>query len=347
MPTKAKYRERLSYYGELCRVLYDFRLTHGLSSVELCAFLYDFAPKTISGFIRDGNLPEAINVYISGGTPADTQKFYAVSSDYQTVWQGNPNTQVGDIVLLYSLAPYSAITGVFRSFSSGYYDPFSFYANRIWVGAPIRIPEIKLSVLKENPVWKEKGLVKANMQGVNGRQCSAEEYEALLEILRQSGFDTERLPKLISLALPEGSISMNERDVEITLLEPLLARLGFSEKDWLRQMPLRMGRGERVYPDYALFAQTCRGEEQAKFIWEAKYRIANIMDLREAFFQAKSYALRLNCLGLGLVALEGIWIASAQEHFSFEKLKYFSWQALAEPDIFSELIGLYGKQVLN
>lgn len=347
LPTKTKYRERLSYYGELSRVLYDFRLVHGLTSAELCAFLYDFAPNSISDFIQDGNLPEAVNVYISGGTQKDTQEFYTAAEDYQIFWQGNPNTQVGDIILLYSLAPYSAITGIFRAFSTGYYDPFSFYSNRIWVGSPIRIPEIKLSELKDNSVWKEKGLVKANMQGVNGRQCSTQEYEAILNILKQKGFAVGVLPKLISLALPEGSMPMNERDVEIALLEPLLKRLGFCEQDWLRQMPLRMGRGERVYPDYALLAQTRKGEEEAEFIWEAKYRISNKADLKEAFFQAKSYALRLNCQGLGLVALEGVWIVFADNHFSFEKLKYFSWQQLTEPDIFSELAGLCGKPILT
>ena len=79
----------------------------------------------------------------------------------------------------------------------------------------------------------------------------------------------------------------NERDVEITLLEPLLKRLGFDENDWLRQMTLRMGRNDRVFPDYALFANDRRGEESARFIWEAKYRIANERQLKDAFLQAK------------------------------------------------------------
>ena len=45
-------------------------------------------------------------------------------------------------------------------------------------------------------------------------------------------------------------------------------------------MTLRMGRNDRVFPDYALFANDRRGEESARFIWEAKYRIANERQLK-------------------------------------------------------------------
>lgn len=126
-----------------------------------------------------------------------------------------------------------------------------------------------------------------------------------------------------------GNLS-NERDVEITLLEPLLKRLGFDENDWLRQMTLRMGRNDRVFPDYALFANDRRGEESARFIWEAKYRIANERQLKDAFLQAKSYALRLGCDGFGLVALEGVWISTRQDDFKWERLKKFSWSELKQ-----------------
>lgn len=348
-PSKQKYRDRFLYYGNLCREIYEFRKKYSLDYIELNCFLYDFSLKTLPDFINTDELPDAINIYISGGTKEDTDLLRSNGEKYQTFWQGNPQTKIGDIILLYSLSPYSGLTAIFRAVSPTYYDPFSYYPERVWVGFPIVIPtihSIHLSELKSNPVWKEKGLVKANMQGVNGRECTSDEYNAIIEILKSKNFDVSILPKLPFLDEPDFRNLSNERDVEITLLEPLLKQLGFDENDWLRQMTLRMGRNDRVFPDYALFANDRRGEESARFIWEAKYRIANERQLKDAFLQAKSYALRLGCDGFGLVALEGVWISTRQDDFKWERLKKFSWSELKQEENFSRLIGLADKRVL-
>ena len=337
LPSKQKYRDRFLYYGNLCRDIYEFRKKYSLDYIELNCFLYDFSLKTLPDFINADELPDAINIYISGGTKEDTDLLTKNGEKYQTFWQGNPQTKIGDIILLYSLSPYSGLTAIFRAVSPTYYDPFSNYPERVWVGCPIVIQTIHLSELKNNPVWKEKGLVKANMQGVNGRECTSDEYNAIIEILKSKNFDVSILPKLPFLDEPDFGNLSNERDVEITLLEPLLKQLGFDEDDWLRQMTLRMGRNDRVFPDYALFANDRRGEESARFIWEAKYRIANERQLKDAFLQAKSYALRLGCDGFGLVALEGVWISTRQDDFKWERLHKFSWSSLKQKENFSIL----------
>ena len=348
LPSKQKYRDRFLYYGNLCRDIYEFRKKYSLEEyIELNCFLYDFSLKTLPDFINTDELPDAINIYISGGTKEDTDLLRSNGEKYQTFWQGNPQTKIGDIILLYSLSPYSGLTAILRAVSPTYYDPFSYYPERVWVGFPIVIPMIRLSELKSNPVWKEKGLVKANMQGVNGRECTSDEYNAIIEILKSKNFDVSILPKLPFLDEPNFGNLSNERDVEITLLEPLLKQLGFDENDWLRQMTLRMGRNDRVFPDYALFANDRRGEESARFIWEAKYRIANPRQLKDAFLQAKSYALRLGCDGFGLVALEGVWISTRQDDFKWERLQKFSWSELKQKENFSRLTGLAGKRVLK
>lgn len=337
LPSKQKYRDRFLYYGNLCRDIYEFRKKYSLDYIELNCFLYDFSLKTLPDFINADELPDAINIYISGGTKEDTDLLTKNGEKYQTFWQGNPQTKIGDIILLYSLSPYSGLTAIFRAVSPTYYDPFSNYPERVWVGCPIVIQTIHLFELKNNPVWKEKGLVKANMQGVNGRECTSDEYNAIIEILKSKNFDVSILPKLPFLDEPDFGNLSNERDVEITLLEPLLKQLGFDEDDWLRQMTLRMGRNDRVFPDYALFANDRRGEESARFIWEAKYRIANERQLKDAFLQAKSYALRLGCDGFGLVALEGVWISTRQDDFKWERLHKFSWSSLKQKENFSRL----------
>ena len=95
-----------------------------------------------------------------------------------------------------------------------------------------------------------------------------------------------------------------------------MQKLGFESKNWIRQLSVRMGRGQRNYPDYAIFVdKKNKGEEIAKFLWEAKFRISNEKQLLYSFQQAKSYARRLDSRAFGLVAVEGIWISSKKSDF--------------------------------
>ncbi|MBD5646675.1 MAG: hypothetical protein HDQ89_03350 [Desulfovibrio sp.] len=94
-----------------------------------------------------------------------------------------------------------------------------------------------------------------------------------------------------------------------------------------------MGRGIRYYPDYVIHAETERGNERGAFICEAKFRISSEKQRKEAFDQARSYALRLECRGLLLASCEGIWLSFAQDDFDFEKMEFFDWQELKAPDV--------------
>ncbi|MBQ2081822.1 MAG: hypothetical protein II461_08670, partial [Treponema sp.] len=57
----------------------------------------------------------------------------------------------------------------------------------------------------------------------------------------------------------------------------------------------------------------------------------------EAFKQAKSYAMRLQSIGFGLVTKEGIWISFSHDSFLFNKMKSYSWADLESPDVFNEV----------
>lgn len=96
--------------------------------------------------------------------------------------------------------------------------------------------------------------------------------------------------------------------MELRLLEPLLAEHGLDATQWQRQYPLRMGRGERIYPDYIVGLTGTRGEESAHAILEAKLTIGNHKQLHEAFLQARSYAERLRAEVVALVAVQGVWV---------------------------------------
>jgi hypothetical protein len=72
IPSKMKYKERLYYYFELCRALYEFRTNNDLSYIELNILLYFFAKNIIENIdIREEGLLEPTKVYISGATKED------------------------------------------------------------------------------------------------------------------------------------------------------------------------------------------------------------------------------------------------------------------------------------
>lgn len=332
LPGKTKYEDKCLYYILLCKVFFEFRQHHQMTPEEFCVFFYCFARHFISNPLTE-EMPKPLKVYISGANPENDHAYLqTISSTSVHYWQGNAETQPGDIILVYELAPQSHISSIWRAIAPGYDDPFRYYPGVIWVGHPVKIPRISLDDLKANAVWAQKGLIRANMQGVSGRACSREEYAALLAMLEQKHFDISLLPPLPQIATSVDFALSNERDVEKYLLEPFLKQLGLAEKDWIRQMPLRMGRGIRYYPDYVIHADTTRGDERGTLICEAKFRIPNKRQLKEDFHQAKSYALRLGCKGLVLASCEGIWLSFSQDAYSFEKLSTVSWDELRHPD---------------
>jgi len=313
-----------------------------MSPEELNLFLYGFSLKFLTKY-RTDNLPLPSKVYITGATEDDVKEIYKSKNDMIERWAGNESTQPGDIILIYGVSPFSGIISIWRAISKGYIDPFDYWMNRVWVSNRIIIPIISVVELRNDAVWSKKGLVKASMQGVNGVPCSREEYEAIVNILKTKKFDITKIPTLPKIGLEENIEVANEKEVEEKLVEPFLIKLGYTKKDWQRQIPVRMGRGERVYPDYAIFPKLTKGEESCDFIWEAKFRIINTKQLKVAFFQAKSYALRLNAKGLGLIAQEGIWLSLLEDSFSFEKIIFYDWKQVNDFDSFSKIKLKFGK----
>lgn len=334
LPGKNAYKEKCLYYIQLCKTFYEFRHLHNLSPEEFCVFFYSFATHFLTNPVQD-TLPNPLKLYISGANPhGDHEYLQDISTDSISYWQGNTETQPGDIIILYERAPYSHISSAWRAITPGYDDPFRYYPGVIWVGYPSSIPPVSLEELKSDPIWSKKGLVKANMQGVAGRPCTREEYAALLTILQGKNFDISQLPPLPQIATGSDIPLSSERDVEEFLLEPFLKRLGLDEENWVRQMPLRMGRRLCYYPDYVIHPDTTRGYERGAFIWEAKFRIQNEKQLNATLQQARSYAMRLDCQGLGLVSGDGVWLSFVQDSFSLDNLESFTWDELNNPDIF-------------
>lgn len=195
----------------------------------------------------------------------------------------------------------------------------------------------------DHPVLASNKSVRAHFQGAGGKPFPLEDYLVLLEMLKRKGCETSVLPVLPPHAFVFGERLENERDVETQLVEPLLKQLGYSVDEWLRQMPLRMGRGERNYPDYAIEPNTRRGEESATFLIETKFEISTKQQLEEAYIQGKSYALRLQARAFMLAAKEGLWLYRQADGFAAERRMHWTWQDIEHPDRFHEVAVELGK----
>lgn len=344
VPSKSDKSGRCLYYASINEVWQEFRLRYSLSPAEMCAFLYEFAPEFITP-LDATDLPSPSKVWLITGGAWDIETVDKATTDTVSMWGGNPAIRRGDILMLYLVTPRKAINSIWRACTDGFIDPFSHYHGTVWICNPIKTLPVTFAELKNHPLLSKKPAVKANFFGPSSKApFTIEEYEAVLEIMKSKGQDLTLLPR-IPFNDPAPSIELrNERDVEVELIEPFLKRLGYRETDWIRQMPVKMGRGERNYPDYAFGAKTDRGEESAKMVLESKYQLSAHREFMDAFYQVKSYALRLQCKVMAMAAKEGIWVFSLDNgSFDIKKGFHKAWAELAHPDSFHEVLTRIGK----
>jgi hypothetical protein len=276
MPGKLQKRERALYYFSINRSLQDFRKRHRLSPQELNAFLYDFAPKNLDHRPENDDLPPPSRIwFVIGGVGGNGDFEYLDSADEKSVsyWQGSLETRKGDIILMWCASPRSYLHSVWRTLNDGFNDPFFYFYSMIRVGHPTKILPIPFSEFSKHPLLGSKPAVRAHFQGASGTPFTVEDYAAISEILKIKGYVTSQLPTPPAAEEFLNDKLLIERDVEQVFMEPLLKRLGFTEKEWIRQFPLRMGRGERNYPDYVLGGDPRPGEESAVALVECKFDI--------------------------------------------------------------------------
>lgn len=346
-PGKADDAGRARYYLELNDALQEFRSTYELTPAEFDAFIYGFCLDQVpeddcSAF------PPAQRAWLLMAEPGvDFAQLDDVDEEARNYWQGHCDMRPGDICVMWYRSPLSCVGSIWRATSRGFADPFFYYYRTVWIGDFRRVEQVSFRELQSDPTWSMKPAIRAHFQNSSGKEITFDEYEALLHILERKGMDTAHLPRLMKrpAIVPEGV--ENERDVETSLLEPLLQKLGYSPKDWIRQYSLRMGRGERIYPDYVFGATGARGEESAKMLVEAKYRIAHDRDLREAYIQARSYAERLAVGVFVICALEGVWVFVRKSgRFDGERFTKLTWTEAHDAKRGRELDDLIGKRAI-
>lgn len=164
VPRKHDHDARFFYYLELCHALYDFRQQHGFAGELLPTFLYGFAPEVLQlGNPTIADLPKPERAWFVGGGVNNNGDFAyldRVTAASQTFWQGNPETQPGDIVVMYCLSPRSSVHSLWRALRSGAVEPFRFFSNTIWIGHPQLVTPIPLSDMRRDPVLSHMPLVR-------------------------------------------------------------------------------------------------------------------------------------------------------------------------------------------
>lgn len=340
MPAKNDYEGRCYYYMQINDTLLDFREKIGLSPEEFCAFLYDFAPSQT----EEIEIPSTFNrIWISGGLPI--QK----NPEVTYYWGNNPSARKGDLMLLYELAPVSAITSIWRLTGDGYADPFFKWNASASVKHLDDFPNITLKELREDFYFSNHPLVRRKMQGVNGYSWSMNDYDNLLRLILAKGYDVSTLPKMEALEYKAHPNILLEKDVEEKLLIPLLDRLGLdSETDYIRQLPIHAGRGHRIFPDFAVYYSDKPDDEYAHILIEAKLDIKNEKDLDAAFYQAKSYANILNSSVIILCDKKFLYIYE-KSISKWDKKRYMqvSWGELGELDKYSQVGKIFDRKQYN
>lgn len=340
IPTRHDWVKRTWYYFEICETLHNFRKKYGIEATEFPALIYGFGLKNIEK-LKEEDLPKPSRIYFLGGgaqggkedVNLDFKLLDNAQRNTTAVWgAGNLNIKKGDLVLMYCVSPRQYLHSIWRAIEDSFIDPFRFHYYCIKVGFPHRIKSVSFHELRENHIFKENATVKSQMQGMNGRPLTVKEYSELLRMIEKKGQNTDSLPKLPVYNREIEHIE-NEGDVEQQLIEPLLKDLGFNESDWIRQLPLIMGRQTKYYPDYAIKANAFRGKEKAQIVLEAKYSINSDKQLQEAFDQARSYGLRLQSEKIVLADRDFVWVyGRTDDDFNSIPILKMHWNELTDSD---------------
>ncbi len=331
-PSRNNWIKKTWFYFDICVTLHEFRRKVGIESLEFPAFIYHFGLRSLE-IIEEQDLPKPSKARFVGGGKWDYDYLDNINNNSVVTWgAGNLNIKKGDIVLMYCTSPRSSLHSIWRAIEDSFANPFTYYYYQVKIGYPKEIPTITLKELRDNQVLKNNPTVRGNMQGLNGRAISVKEYDEIFCLIEEKNKSIKSLPQLPKYHRDYGSIE-NEREVEIKLIEPLLKDLGFKEKDWVRQFPLRMGRQTKYYPDYAILVNTTKGQEKAKYILETKYSINSDKQLDDAFYQARSYALRLRSNSLILADRDFVWLYEiANGNFQQKPIFKFHWNDLNNSD---------------
>ncbi|GAB3577519.1 hypothetical protein GCM10027578_45340 [Spirosoma luteolum] len=349
-PAKSDKKGRLLLYKQINENIEIFSKENNLTIEETCACIYDFSFMLLEENKDYSELPEPTNIWLTGGSKEDYQTFLQNPVEGEkSAWTCNENTRRGDIIIMYVLSPYSCIQSIWRADIDGIYTPFNYYNSRARVTKGIIVPHISLKELQSDPYFSKLGITRKNFQGVNGVKFSAKDYKELQRLLIKKDFDISILPQLYQPDLKIEENIKNEKDVEERLLIPLLSKLGFTEKDWTRQLSQKAGRKEKAIPDFVFFPKGEIHYQNAPLVIEAKFNMSSSIERTQSYNQAFSYARMMKSQLFGICDKDRIVIYRESKGVfdRFNPIFEKHWQNINDPEIFNKLKLIIGKDVVR
>ena len=305
MPPLRHHRERFLYYGDLNDVWQKERVARGYTPNEFQVYLYDFGEQFVDREDLEVDEPDPLRAWVAvvGRLVGEHEEFAGVPVGQPLAWPVPSGVRKGDLVFLYETAPESAIVAVAFARTDAFQDPFfdSGSLSCAVVQLLCRLAPVRFAELRDHPVLSGAPFVRTHG---NASPLSLDEFEALRTLVRDRSVEARNLPALPRIEF-RGDL-LEERDVELSLVEPLLERLGLGDR-WRRQVRIRAGRGSRVIPDYVIDAVERDGIVRAHAIVETKFRILSMDERDEAFRQAHSYAMLLGAKTIVVAAADGVW----------------------------------------
>lgn len=354
VPRSNKYEDYLLYYYKLCEAFCKFQEEYDLTDAEFCACFYGFTSLLKDEVVQKSDLPKPTNVWMTGASKEDYEEFLSnMREDSSSIWACNERTKRGDIVIIYARTPYSCIHSIWRADSGGRFQPFDYYHCRTTVRDGVTIPPISYKELTEHPYFKNLPIVRKNLQGVNGIELSATDYNELLKLIEEKGGDVPILPKLF---IPrdwqevEYESGRPETNVEEKLLIPLLESLDYTSNDWNRQLSQKAGRKEKAIPDFVFFPTGEKHAENAPMVIEAKYDMSSSRERYKAYTQCRSYAKMMSATIMGICDKERLVLYARNKKNLFDynnPIFEAHWATIyGDPEVGTQLRKLIGKEVI-
>ena len=352
LPHMSQYRDFLLYYYDLCKSIYDWRIEQELNEAEMCACLYDYAPRYNVASNKETELPNPTNIWFVGADKGDFKTIDNLEDPTPHIFLCNDRVLKGDIAVLYCRTPRKYIHSIWRANCDGIFNPFDNYTTRTFLVNGIRVPEITLDELHTHPYFKEKPYVRKNLQGIGRIEIPADDYDVLLDWIEQKGGDKSVLPKLYEGTWEDTFEIKLEHDVETQIVEKFLKDLGYEGKkiDWDTQVKYKKGRGQSEIPDYVVLPQ---GEElhiHSPLIIEVKKHMKTSKLRAENFSQAYSYARSIFAKYLAICDKVRFILYERNEEGCYDQSHPIfdeQWAKIyKDPATFAEIKKLIGKSVL-
>lgn len=348
-PKVRDYKGAMMWYFDICETFNAFQKEFEMTDTEFCACLYGLGPSLADEKERK-EFPKPVNVWLTGASKED-YKSLEQDMHNDSLWACNENTRRGDIVVLYTLSPYSCIHSIWRADSEGTFNPFDYYQCRTRVSEGVKVSPIKLAELKADPEFGKLPMLNNNLQGINGKRLPSWAYSVLLKMIEAKGDDMSRIPVLFeSKDWNPGTITC-EKDVEEKILIPALLGLGYKEGDWTRQLRMKAGRGEKAIPDFVFFPHGEEHAENAPLVIEAKWHMSSEKERNDNYRQGRSYAKMLESDIMGICDDERLILykRNSNKEFNYSNPVFEAvWAAIAgDEQVHDKLMQLIGAEVIK